>query len=365
MSNLDDVCHCYHLKLISKRIVTWEMIALALGLSDADIKTIQHNYPYDYESQKYQMLCKWKYINGQNATYKALADIFNNSEQVYLAEALLDIVNVAVSSFISEALKRFENTLKSQYRQGINFNQCTWPPLLSETYFNLALIKKQSVKLNKIDDGYTRSTIHHCPDDVFKEKEPIELENIFKFEKSERKCILIEAGPGLGETRLSFKICKDWADGHLLQNYEVVVLVQLRLPEFQKAKEIVDLLLMIEDGQLRQNVAKELCDNNGDRVCFIVEGFDELPQDLQRNSIFTRLSEKLPQAMIIYTSRPLAASHLRSRYQLISKRIEIIGFKFEQVQELVEETLVKLSKEEQGNAVQVTHFTTEDILAIV
>ena len=76
---------------------------------------------------------------------------------------------------------------------------------------------------------------------------PIELKDIFKFDKCERKCILIEAGPGLGKTTLSFKICRDWATGYLLKEYDAVIMLQVRFPKLQEAKKITDLLLTIDE----------------------------------------------------------------------------------------------------------------------
>ena len=346
MTKIDDVCHLDHLKLLSDKIVTWDMIAYDLGLSASDIEVIKRNHINDYKSQKYQMLHEWKNKKGQFATYKLLSDILINAKEVSLANVLSDEIMKVPVSLITTPLQKCKDHLKEQYHQGFKYDQYMWPPPPpTEIYINLALIKQQNVKLNKIDDNYIKSTIHHCPDDVLKEKVPIELKDIFKFEKREKKCILIEAGPGLGKTTLSFKICRDWAAGYLLEDYEAVILLQLRLPELQKAEKIIDLLskIIVNDDEFIQNLWIEIRDSGGDRVCFIVEGFDELPQDLQEGSIFTRLSEQLPHALIIYTSRPVAVSQLRQT--LISKRIEIIGFKFEQVKEYIEKTF---SAEEGG-----------------
>jgi len=90
---------------------------------------------------------------------------------------------------------------------------------------------------------------------------------------------------------------------------------------------------------------RELHNNEGSRVCFIVEGFDELPYRLQEESIFFNLANELPNSLIIYTSRPVATEQLRR--QVISRHIEIIGFKYEQMLEYVKNTLCDFSEDEQ------------------
>lgn len=342
---LDDVCHDCHLKMLSEKIVSWELIAFALGLSSADNEVIRNNHLHDYKLQKYKMLCEWKIKNSSNATYRFLLDVLINNEQIDLADKLRDEIMKVPVPLGTVVLQRFKVHLKLRYKQGMFVYEQWPPPPPSDIFINLALIKEQNVKYNKIDNMFIKSTIHYCPDDVLKIKEPIDLIDIFKFEESERKCILIEAGPGLGKTTLSFKICKDWAAGDLLQDYDAVIMLQLRLPELHEAKNVVDLLITIEDDdEFKQTVLKEIRDTDGDRVCLILEGFDELPQELQKKSIFTKISELLPRAMIIYTSRPVAVSQVIQK--LISKRIEIIGFKSEQVLQYVEATLVDLYKQE-------------------
>ena len=64
----------------------------------------------------------------------------------------------------------------------------------------------------------------------------------------------------------------------------------------------------------------------------LLEGFDELPHHLQNSSIFSKLSEKLPECTLAYTSRPEACDKLRC---VSSHRIEIRGFKEEQVDEYI------------------------------
>ena len=130
----------------------------------------------------------------------------------------------------------------------------------------------------------------------------------------------------MGKTTLAIHICKCWAEGELLQNYDAVILLTLRDPEVQEAKTIRDLLL-IQDDDLRNNVFKEVMKNFGERICFILEGFDELPKHLRKSQVFTKVTEQFPKCMLIYTTRPECHFDLYSSIHIhASQVIEINGF---------------------------------------
>ena len=76
----------------------------------------------------------------------------------------------------------------------------------------------------------------------------------------------------------------------------------------------------------------EITASQGDKICFIFEGYDELPEQLRKVPVFAKMKEKLPKCTLIYTSRPEACSQLRC---VASQRIEICGFKEEQVDEYI------------------------------
>ena len=160
---------------------------------------------------------------------------------------------------------------------------------------------------------------------------PLTIADVLDVKEEENKVILIEGGPGMGKSTLAIKICKCWADGELLEEYDAVILLPLRDPEIQAAKTLKDLLLILDD-ELRECVYKEITKRNGEGICFLLEGFDELPYQLRNSSIFFKLSEKLPECTLIYTSRPEACDKLQC---VSSHRIEIRGFKEEQVDEYI------------------------------
>ena len=345
--NLDDICDSDHLNLLSQKIVIWEEVVYHLGLDETDVQAIKHDGD-TYDLQKRCMLKRWNNKEkNTDSTYRVLHDCFISNGKSKLAEDLVEILRQPVQPVASKVMKKYKEKLEKQYRMLPLIGGDHWPPRPSEAYINLALIKQHRIKIGKISDEYTRHTIHYGPDDILNEKEPIELPDIFKFGKGEEsKCVLIEAGPGLGKTMLSVKICKEWASGRLLQDYDIVVLLLLRHSELQKAETIAD-LFPLEDKDFKKELMKEIYRSEGSKVCFIVEGFDELPLKLQKESIFINIIKKLPNSTVVYTSRPVGAEKLRQ--QVVSKRIEIIGFKPEQVQEYIKTTLIELSKQDQSN----------------
>jgi len=149
------------------------------------------------------------------------------------------------------------------------------------------------------------------------------LTDVLDVKGGEKKLILIEGGPGMGKSTLAIKMCKCWADEELLEEYYAVILLPLRDPEIQAAKSIKDFLLIL-DEELKDRVYQEIVKCNGDRICFIFEGYDELPGELQRAPVFAKLIKMLPKCTLMYTSRPEACNKLR---QLATRRIDIDGFK--------------------------------------
>ena len=167
---------------------------------------------------------------------------------------------------------------------------------------------------------------------------PLTLANVLNVKEEENKVILIEGGPGMGKSTLSIEICRRWADGELLNEYDAVILLPLRDPEIQAASNIGDLLL-VENKNEREALYDEITQKDGEGICFLLEGYDEFPHHLRNTSVLSKLSEKLPKCTLIYTSRPEACNQLR---HVASQRIEIRGFKEEQVDEYINNAFVNV-----------------------
>ena len=103
------------------------------------------------------------------------------------------------------------------------------------------------------------------------------------------------------------------------------------------------------DPDIQQSVGKWVSTTLGEKVLMILDGYDELPPELQigDRSIFARIikGRDLPKLTVLVTSRPSANRNL---YQLCRGRakcqyIEVLGFGEKEIQEYVERSLKQSS----------------------
>ena len=211
--------------------------------------------------------------------------------------------------------------LKKRYQQSQGSpSPVEWIPSPTKKIFRLAMIQRERVQRGHIEDRFVRMTISGRVDDILHAKSPVELEDIFRNTLHGGEIILIEGAPGSGKSTLTVHICQRWGKGELFQQFTVVILVQLRDPAVQRAQTIAD-LLPVENAE---EIAAELKATNGRGVLWVLDGWDELPPHLQKDSIFYQLVKRmLSECSVIVTSRPISSGDL---HPVVSSRIEVLGF---------------------------------------
>ena len=191
------------------------------------------------------------------------------------------------------------------------------------------MVKKERVSKQQAD-AFTKSTLHGNIDDICKKKQAVDFTQIGKQEDgTPANLILVEGAPGIGKTTFSWKVCRKWAKGKILQEYGLVVLLRLHDKRVQEIKCVADLFYH-SDHDLQDSVAKEIQHHHGKSVLLLFEGYDELPRNLQtKQSIFLDILHKdfLPHATILITSRQSATKFLHWKFKSqISQHMEILGF---------------------------------------
>ena len=185
------------------------------------------------------------------------------------------------------------------------------------------MIQKEKVERGKVNEKFLRLAITGRVNDILRMKVPVKLDDIFSLDKEKRKVILIEGAPGSGKSTLSWDICQRWGAGELFQEYEAVVLVRIRDPAVQVAKEIADLLPRRSEV-MAQEVATDIVACDGKGVLWVLDGWDEISPIVRKCSLARSLIQsKLHESSVIVTSRPIASGDLQP---LASSRVEIVGF---------------------------------------
>ena len=206
-------------------------------------------------------------------------------------------------------------------------------------YINLAVVRKDNIDKSEMDK-FTEATIHGNIDDITKKKQSLELSEVGRLvDGSLGRCVLVQGAPGVGKTTMAWELCRQWGEGKLLQEYSLLVLLKLRDSCVQKATAVTDLYIH-SDPLLQSAVASVVSRTEGKGTAFLLEGYDELPEDMQENSIFSQVinGNFLPKASVIITSRPSASDILfKHCCQQSYQHVEVLGFTEEQINSYVKE----------------------------
>ena len=164
-----------------------------------------------------------------------------------------------------------------------------------------------------------------------------------------QRSILVEGSPGVGKSVLLKHIAYLWAQGELLTNTNFLFLLHLRDPSVQQMHSLDSLVHHFyhyyHDEQACLLITSCVCQYGGKSVTILLDGYDELPENLRQNSLNLRQNsfianllhrKVLPACSIVVSSRPHASTHLRDN---INCQVEILGFSEKDQQHFMEHSL--------------------------
>ena len=196
---------------------------------------------------------------------------------------------------------------------------------------NLALVHRKVDVADKLQRECLLYQLHGNIDLIHQKKTPLTKDQITVLASgATARTVLIEGAPGIGKTTLLWQLCHQWADGELLQQWELVILVQLRDETTRTAQCLSDLLYHPRQN-IREAICQEIEEREGENVLLIFDGYDELSDDQRTDSIFIRLLRRqcreLRKATVVVSSRPFATKTLPHQFKdSLDQHVEIVGF---------------------------------------
>ena len=183
----------------------------------------------------------------------------------------------------------------------------TWPPEQPTNFTPLLLIYYRGLRTPEevtamaelMCTGKVASVTQHiCSREGTRRLTKNIKEVLASLEESEQPFfVLIEGAPGIGKTVLLKEIAFKWGKKQLLQNFELVLLICLRDPSLQQIESVDDLLRLFykRDKNAKEIVticSESLSKNGGKNIVLLLDGYDEYPSDLQRNSLIADIIKR-------------------------------------------------------------------------
>ena len=260
-------------------------------------------------------------------------DIQNTELKVFL-DMDIEIITVdGVVCYVAPLLQ-YTTKLKQLYTSRSPLQPLTDSKPKHLLQFRLARIQKQTISQGDMD-RFTRESLRGDMDDVMYKKTAMGVSELGVMpDNSQPKVVLIEGTPGVGKTTFAWDQCRQWAEGKLLQDYSIVLLLPLRDNNIRQITSLSS-LFRHSKGQVRDEVSRRVVESNGKGCLIWLEAWDELGNDLRSDSLFTQLIQgiQLPAATIYITSRPWATRHLIEQMgDGISQHTELLAIAKEEVE---------------------------------
>ena len=235
---------------------------------------------------------------------------------------------------MSVECSRFISSMKGKYQERRINREKQWPPCHSDKLVRLELVEREK------GEGYSANTQRGREDEGIK-RTPLAYGDLFKVESGKRRVrkVLVEGDAGIGKTTLCIAVSEDWANRKLFQQFELVLLLPLRMKAVASAGSLPELLQLLHPSpRLCDSVARYLEDEEGESVLIIADGWDELGEPEQQEGSFLYqflFGHRFYLMSVVVTSRPSASAPLRELPD-IDRFVEVRGFSKEHIVEYIQ-----------------------------
>ena len=319
---LDVICSSARIAKFSEHIEDWEELAPYFGLTEAEQQEIRASHAHQYKVQKRKMLWMWVEKLGEKATYRELIKVLEEAGKSLLIFKVHKLLEDSYSEAPHIIVNSFRQYLKDCYSTSASdgvADREDWPRLKHPMIFvNPELVSK--------DEKTSLTTL-----DIFKDKK-----------------VMLEGTSGSGKTTLMRHACQQWAEGKLLNDVDLLIHLTLADPNLWSAKCLEDIIPHPTSIEMRRAVAEYITKRGGKGCCFILDGWEDLPEELHTSSFIHDLLKgsqpglALPKCSYIVTTRPIASPSLQP---LVTTIVEITGFSSESVDTYASQYLTQQGKD--------------------
>ena len=237
-----------------------------------------------------------------------------------------------------EKLNRFYSRLPTVYTED------TSTPDVKFNHLATVERRRYGAKRDKDITDFLDTTIHGI-DGYYEKAEKVEYKYILNCDKvTSGKRVVISGAPGCGKTTLSRKLCQDLYSQALPNQYRLVLLVELRKLKvllsdakgdikkvFENAQgDGLQFLLGMSGASNTAELCEKICENEGEGVALILDGFDEVADHLGKSPFLSDLlsveERFLSECDVFVTTRPSRCPDLLSLMRRPHRHVEILGF---------------------------------------
>ena len=224
---------------------------------------------------------------------------------------------------------------------------------LDDVYVRLLILEKSQLEQGVGGSASETERMMHVFFDMAPNLACDQLGQILKLASEEKRRLLKKdgvrvlalAGAGVGKTMAFLrKGPLEWARGNIWKDMALVFAFPLRRPSVHSAKDLEELLCLSRHGFHRQSDQEDICEyisENMARVCFILDGLDEV--DLCKCSDFIQgliQGDEMDGLRLIVTSRPSIPVMELVKANPFNLRVEVLGFSEDELRRYVGKVLI-------------------------